>query len=438
MRLVEFNPVVKGALRGFATVALANGLTICDCPVLVGANDRAWAALPSKPMVDGKTGQHLTDGDGKKRYEPILRWRDRALADRFSAAVVDLVQAQSGRAVVMITASDIARQLASRIEQLAADLLPNGRREGTEWRCGGVTGEAGHSLGVHLRGPKAGVWCDFATGVSGDALGLIRAVLGLDMPSAMIWACEWLGRDDDARALRALWPRHRRVVAPTRSALIVPAMPNDPDPNPDRWQRPWREARPITGTLAERYLVGRGLLFIDPQGDVLRFHPRRVRRSLDDTAFEHHPALLALLRDVITGEPCGLIDIYLQPDGSDRLRDRKGKKTTGRARGAAVMLSAFEDITLGLAVCEGIETGLALLMDGIAPVWALGGAGNLGNYPLLAGLEALTIASDADEAGQHAATKVTERWRAAGREAVIVAPPTGDWGDASNMKKEPA
>jgi hypothetical protein len=44
-------------------------------------------------------------------------------------------------------------------------------------------------------------------------------------------------------------------------------------------------------------------------------------------AFELQPALLALLSDVRTGEACGIINIFLRSDGSDRLRDKKGSYT---------------------------------------------------------------------------------------------------------------
>jgi hypothetical protein len=84
---------------------------------------------------------------------------------------------------------------------------------------------------------------------------------------------------------------------------------------------------------------------------------------------------------------------------------------------------------MGLTVCEGVETGIALLMAELAPVWALGSAGNLARFPVLGGLECLTIAADADEPGQTAAEATAIRWRNAGREAVIVAPPSGDWAD---------
>ena len=49
------------------------------------------------------------------------------------------------------------------------------------------------SLGVHLNGPKSGVWCDFATAQGGDALNLAREVLELDTAGACQWARQWLG-----------------------------------------------------------------------------------------------------------------------------------------------------------------------------------------------------------------------------------------------------
>jgi hypothetical protein len=50
------------------------------------------------------------------------------------------------------------------------DVLPAGHREGREWRAGNVQGDQGSSLAVRLSGPKAGLWNDFASGESGDAL----------------------------------------------------------------------------------------------------------------------------------------------------------------------------------------------------------------------------------------------------------------------------
>jgi hypothetical protein len=313
-------------------------------------------------------------------------------------------------------AGEIARALGERIETLAAELLPGGHREGREWRTGSVAGEAGSSLGVCLAGDKRGVWCDFATGDRGDALDLVRAVLDLDMAEAMAWSRRWLGIDDGAAEL----PRR-----PAPNVKRPEANPGDPD----RWRRPWQAARPIAGTLAETYLGARGLHFDDRAGRALRFAKRRARKHPTTDELDHHPAILALLRDVRTGEPAGVINIFLRSDGGDRLRDRKGKTVTGRSSGAAVMLSPFDEPTTGLVSCEGVETGIAVWQSGLRPVWACGGAGNLARFPVLGGIECLTVAADRDARGLGAAEDILTRWQEAGRKASIVTPPTDDWAD---------
>jgi hypothetical protein len=95
----------------------------------------------------------------------------------------------------MTAAADIAQALRAQIEPLCALLLPNGRREGAEWRCGSIHGEPGQSLAVRLYGTKAGIWKDFATDDAGDALDLVAAVLDLTIGAAMQWSRDWL---DDA------------------------------------------------------------------------------------------------------------------------------------------------------------------------------------------------------------------------------------------------
>ena len=95
-----------------------------------------------------------------------------------------------------LSASEIAARLAEQMPALCHELLPAGRHHGQEWRIGSVGGESGQSLAVRLTGTKKGVWCDFAAGEGGDALGLIKAVLGLGTREAMAWATRWLGIDD--------------------------------------------------------------------------------------------------------------------------------------------------------------------------------------------------------------------------------------------------
>lgn len=314
-----------------------------------------------------------------------------------------------------MNAADISDRLADRIRELVLGLLPNGRRDGREWRAGSVKGEAGSSLAVHLSGPKSGIWHDFATDESGDALDLVAAVLCYSTREALTWSRRWLGLES---GILALPPRHSTQKP-------------EPEPDPDRWRHPWQAARPIAGTSAETYLAVRRLRFDDPAGRALRFAGRRARKS-PSHELEYHPALLCALSNARSGEQCGIINIYLKPDGSDRLRDSKGKTVTGRGAGVVrvVMLSYFDEPTIGLVLCEGIETGIALFQREMRPIWACGGTGTLAKFPVLGGIEALTIAADADVPGQRAADQLAERWRDFGREVLTIVPPVGDWADA--------
>jgi len=87
----------------------------------------------------------------------------------------------------------IKRRLAERALDVAQMLLPAGRKETNEWRAGSVSGDKGHSLGVHLTGAKAGIWSDFSTGEGGDLLDLWCARKGLSLPQALDEARAYLG-----------------------------------------------------------------------------------------------------------------------------------------------------------------------------------------------------------------------------------------------------
>jgi hypothetical protein len=91
MRLISWRPLAKGCLRGLADIALPIGLKIFDVPVFIDQNG-PWASLPGEPQLD-REGRRKTDINGKLVYAPVLQWRDRQLADRFSERVVALVRA---------------------------------------------------------------------------------------------------------------------------------------------------------------------------------------------------------------------------------------------------------------------------------------------------------------------------------------------------------
>lgn len=107
---------------------------------------------------------------------------------------------------------DLKRMLADTAQAVAEKLLPSGRMAGHEWECGSVRGEAGKSLKVHLRGSKAGLWSDFATGDGGDLIDLWRMVKGQTLVEALDDIRGYLGVEPPrmAKEPEREWARPRR------------------------------------------------------------------------------------------------------------------------------------------------------------------------------------------------------------------------------------
>ena len=113
------------------------------------------------------------------------------------------------------------------------------------------------------------------------------------------------------------------------------------------------------------------------------------------------------------------------PDG------HSAKRMLGASEGAAIKLCADHDVTLGLGLAEGIENALTAICAECRPVWAAGTAGRIERFPVLPGIEALTIFADPGATGGRAARTCARRWAEAGREARIILPQRHDqdWND---------
>lgn len=76
---------------------------------------------------------------------------------------------------------DVKAQLLANLESVLGYLYPAGFADpkGNKFYIGDVTGAAGESLSVELKGATAGLWHDFATGDGGDIFHLWRAARGL-------------------------------------------------------------------------------------------------------------------------------------------------------------------------------------------------------------------------------------------------------------------
>ena len=91
VRILEWRPLRKNSLLGFAKVELPSGMVIADVTVLTSER-RPWASPPSKPMIS-RDGTVMKDPSGKIKYTPIIEFVSKEARDRFSRAVVDALRA---------------------------------------------------------------------------------------------------------------------------------------------------------------------------------------------------------------------------------------------------------------------------------------------------------------------------------------------------------
>lgn len=113
----------------------------------------------------------------------------------------------------------IAEAALGRAEVLVSQWLPNGRKEGHEWRCGDLSGNFGSSLAVNL---VDGVWADFASDAKGGDL-------------ISLYAAIYTG-NDQARAAKELG--EQLGVIGVRSATSTTGMPSAPTKKAKK-RSPW-------------------------------------------------------------------------------------------------------------------------------------------------------------------------------------------------------
>jgi hypothetical protein len=221
------------------------------------------------------------------------------------------------------------------------------------------------------------------------------------------------------------------VLAELRRCGLLDARSDGPSPaqqprqrckrDGEQWRAIWREAITMTGTPVETYLGRRNLAPPPDAAEVLRFHPRCVFGK--DEHWVHTPAMVALVRNVTTDAPQAIQRTALNPSGRKVEVNGRDRMALGPVKGGAVKLTADEHVIYALGIAEGIETALSLQhlpeWRGL-PVWSLINADGIDSFPVLAGIETLVIAVDHDKAGEDAALAVAKRWRAAGREVLLV------------------
>lgn len=339
---------------------------------------------------------------------------------------------------------EIADALNRRIDDVVAALGLSGRREGNDIVAFNPT-RVDRRLGsfrVCVSGSKQGVWCEFASGETGDALDLVAYCQGWSKHDALAWAKGFLGLLVDGRpALKK--PPARDVPAggdggggagggdDTRTLAQKRAAAKG------LWLA---GARVTKWDPVERYLWGRGLSW-----EALAESPRALRylaRCREPYRDVHHPAMVAAVVHIEHGH-INTHRTYLQlhPVNAEVvhkapiLRGGKAVMAGGYAGGFIALQrgasgKSMKDAPDGeaVAITEGIEDGLtvALACPELRVIAAVALA-NMAAVVLPPQIGAVILCADNDAPGSPA-TKALERavelHMAAGRVVRVAHPET--------------
>jgi putative DNA primase/helicase len=320
--------------------------------------------------------------------------------------LIDLNDAAPPAPALRYDLDAIAARLRDTAHAWVPRLFPNGRRQGDEWRLANIQGAPPRQSGscvIMLAGDHAGDWHDFDGGQGGGPFNTLEHGTGLSGRMLFAEAAARVGWTGEAPARQEPPPARKPDRDMTHEIGFV------------------REhAQPIADTPAAQYLQGRGLA-VPPDADLL-FHP-------DLTNFETkagYLAMIGLVRDV-AGEVIALHRTYLQQNGETvRKADvPKPRMMLGKVGGGAVRLAPIGPHGV-LGLCEGIETGLAVMAacPGL-PVWATLSTSGLEQVQLPPEAQRIIILADHDAsgAGMRAADALAGRLRRNGMVAAIAAPP---------------
>jgi hypothetical protein len=192
---------------------------------------------------------------------------------------------------------------------------------------------------------------------------------------------------------------------------------------------------PLRGSPGETYLRDVRRIDVAAIADVLEssdaigWHPSVLFRD-PGHAFDGKRlgAIIGILTDPVTAQRTGGISRTYVHQG------RKIAKAKGLGPAGVVRLTPDEDVLAGLHLAEGLESALDAMSKDFRPMWSTGSTSIMAKFPILSGIEFVTVIADHDDsgAGQKAANELKRRYRAAGRQArawISAAP--GDFNDIS-------
>ena len=213
----------------------------------------------------------------------------------------------------------------------------------------------------------------------------VKERLGIDRDA-------WRDRDQEVKAT----PIKLTFATPTDDSRIAAAM------------RLWDQGVDPRGTPVETYLRSRRLeLDSDVAGEVLRWHP-------------HLRAMLALFRNIVTNEPQAISRTFLDHEarkierkfiGPGWRRSDQARRRRGRARRPSHW-RRHRDMHGGAHARTQARMGARL-------------AGAIAAFPVLSGIECLSLLREHDDANKRAADTCAAAWMTAGREVLDVLPKAG-------------
>lgn len=169
---------------------------------------------------------------------------------------------------------EIKQRLARRVDEVVRRFFPAAIRDGDNyWRMGSINGEAGQSLWIWRRGPKAGEWADGAAGTGGDILALVQSGLGGEFREALQWAADWTGAkalDNETPAQREARDKRWREEEERRARREAEELARKRLAS----KALFLSGVPIHRTGSEHYLLGRAidLSILDREVNCLRHH----------------------------------------------------------------------------------------------------------------------------------------------------------------------
>jgi len=195
----------------------------------------------------------------------------------------------------------------------------------------------------------------------------------------------------------------------------------------------WNEGVDPHGTMAEVYLWGRDLSLPNDCG-ALRFHARCPRGA------ERGPALIAAMCPLQSHEPVAIQRVFFTADRATKISAMMLGPTSGCAMKLTGHYETHSEPLMfcpRLFVCEGLETGIALIERGYSPLWALGSAGAIERLPILFGVGQLIICADHDPVGLRAAKVAADRWNATTHQEAIIITPEAEGRDYADPLEAP-